>query len=241
VTVEDTTGRFHASYGQVEPASEHLLSEPKIVAELAKAILPPNPKVDWDAWTGNYALVRDAIADTYPAIFSDFNRRIKNPAGFDRPLPARERIWKTRSGKANFIIPRSLSEDPDVPHCREGVLTLITVRSNDQFNTTVYGYDDRLRGINGTRMVILMNTEDMAERQIDDGVDVDLISAAGDNVKRVVRGLRAVAYNVPRGSCAGYYPECNPLLPLWHYAERSKVPAAKSIPVRVVKRDTAAL
>ena len=90
-------------------------------------------------------------------------------------------------------------------------------------------------------MVILMNTEDMAERQIDDGVDVDLISAAGDNVKRVVRGLRAVAYNVPRGSCVGYYPECNPLLPLWHYAERSKVPAAKSIPVRVVKRDTAAL
>ncbi len=141
----------------------------------------------------------------------------------------------------NFITPRSLSEDPDVPHCREGVLTLITVRSNDQFNTTVYGYDDRLRGINGTRMVILMNTEDMAERQIDDGVDVDLISAAGDNVKRVVRGLRAVAYNVPRGSCAGYCPECNPLLPLWHYAERSKVPAAKSIPVRVVKRDTAAL
>jgi molybdopterin-dependent oxidoreductase alpha subunit len=234
VTVEDTTGRFHGSYGQVEPASEHLLSEPKIVAELAKTILPPSSKATWDAWAGDYGLVRDAIAETYPEIFADFNKRIMNPAGFDRPLPARDRIWRTKSGKANFIPPRSLSEDPDVPHCREGVLTLMTVRSNDQFNTTVYGYDDRLRGINGTRMVILMNKHDMAERQIEDGTDVDLLSAAGDNVKRVVRGLRVVAYDVPRGSCAGYYPECNPLLPLWHFAERSKVPAAKSIPVRVM-------
>jgi molybdopterin-dependent oxidoreductase alpha subunit len=235
VTVEDTTGRFHASHGQVEPASEHLLSEPKIVAELAKATLPSNPKLDWDAWAGNYALVREAIAESFPAIFSNFNERIKNPGGFDRPLPARERKWATKNGKANFIVPRSLSEDPDVPHCREGVLTLITVRSNDQFNTTVYGYNDRLRGIHGTRMVILMNEADMKERSISEGMQVDLIAAAVDNVERIVRGLRVVAYDIPRGSCAGYYPECNPLLPLWHYAERSKVPAAKSIPVRVIR------
>jgi anaerobic selenocysteine-containing dehydrogenase len=239
VTVEDTTGRFHASHGQVEPASEFLLSEPKIVAELAKAILPANPKVDWDAWAGDYSLVRDAIAASYPAIFSNFNERIKKRAGFDRPLPARERKWATKTGKANFIIPRSISEDPDVPHCREGVLILITIRSNDQFNTTVYGYDDRLRGVYGTRMVILMNKEDMADRQIDDGVDIDLVSAAGDNIERVVRGLQVVTYDVPRGSCAGYYPECNPLLPLWHHADRSKVPAAKSIPVRIRKRQEA--
>ena len=115
VTVEDTTGRFHASHGQAKPASEDILSEPKIVAELAKAILPPNPKLDWDAWSGDYALVRDAIAETYPNIFADFNERIKNPDGFDRPLPARERIWTTPNGKANFISPRSLSEDPDMP------------------------------------------------------------------------------------------------------------------------------
>jgi molybdopterin-dependent oxidoreductase alpha subunit len=236
VTVEDTTGRFHASHGQVEPASEHLLSEPKMVAELAKAILPANPKLDWDAWSGDYARVRDAIAGSYPAIFSDFNERIKNPHGFDRPLPARERIWTTPNGKANFISPRSLSEDPDLPLCREGVLTLITVRSNDQFNTTVYGYNDRLRGIHGTRMVVLMNKDDMAERRVEDGEEVDLLGAAGDNIPRIVRGLRVVAYDIPRGSCAGYYPECNPLLPLWHYAEGSKVPAAKSIPVRVSKR-----
>ena len=195
--------------------------------------LPHNPNVNWDKWAGDYNLVRDAIAETYPAIFAYFNDRIKNPAGFDRPLPARERKWATPNGKANFISPRSLSEDPDLPRVREGVLTLITVRSNDQFNTTVYGYNDRLRGIRGTRMVVLMNRDDMMERHLRDGQEVDLITAAGDNVERVVRGLRVVTYNVPRGCCAAYYPECNPLLPLWHHAEGSKVPAAKSIPVRV--------
>jgi molybdopterin-dependent oxidoreductase alpha subunit len=236
VSVEDTTGRFHASHGQVKPAGEHLLSEPKIVAELAKAILDPNPKVDWDAWSGNYALVRDAIAQTYPKIFENFNERIKNPAGFDRPLPARERRWATPNGKANFISPRSLSEDPDLPRTRVGVLTLITLRSNDQFNTTIYGLDDRLRGINGTRMVVLMNKADIEEHGLRDGDEIDLLGAAADAVPRVVRGLRVVAYNVPQGSCAGYYPECNPLLPLWHHAEGSHVPAAKSIPVRVHKR-----
>lgn len=233
VTVEDTTGRFHASHGQVKPASEHLLSEPRIVAGLAKVILARNDNVDWDAWSNNYALVRDAIAASYPHIFADFNERIKDPEGFDRPLPARERKWATPNGKANFIAPRSLSEDADLPRVREGVLTLITVRSNDQFNTTVYGYNDRLRGIVGTRMVVLMNGHDMAERGIAEGQEVDLTTAVGDNVERIVRGLRAVTYDIPRGCCAGYYPECNPLLPLWHYAEGSKVPAAKSIPVRV--------
>ena len=235
VTVEDTTGRFHASHGQVEPASEHLLSEPRIVAGLGKAILPPNPRLDWDKWTTDYAHIRSAIADSYPAIFANFNERIKDPGGFDRPLPARERKWTTPNGKANFISPRSLSEDPDLPLVREGVLTLITVRSNDQFNTTVYGYNDRLRGIKGTRLVVLMNKDDMAERGLGDGENVDLLGAAGDNVERIVRGLRVVTYDVPRGCCVGYFPECNPLLPLWHYAEGSKVPAAKSIPVRISK------
>ena len=112
VTVEDTTGRFHASHGQVEPASEDLLSEPKIVAELAKAILPTTRKVDWDGWSGNYALVRDAIAETYPAIFRDFNERIKDPRGFDRPIPARERKWATPNGKANFISPQEFIRRP---------------------------------------------------------------------------------------------------------------------------------
>jgi anaerobic selenocysteine-containing dehydrogenase len=120
-----------------------------------------------------------------------------------------------------------------LPRTREGVMTLMTMRSNDQFNTTVYGYDDRLRGIKGTRMVVLMNEDDIADYGLNDGDEIELVSAAGDNVPRNVRGLRVVAYNIPRGSIGGYYPECNPLMPLWHYAEGAMVPAAKSIPVRI--------
>ena len=235
VTVEDTTGRFHASHGQVKAAAPNLCSEPMIVAGLAKATLKPNTCVDWDAWSSNYALVRDAIADTYPKIFADFNARILKPRGFDRPNPARERIWSTKTRKANFVAPDCLSEDPDLPRRKEDVLTLITVRSNDQFNTTVYGYEDRLRGIYGTRMVVLMHESDMERLGISDGELVDLIGASGDGIERFVRGFRATRYDVPPGSCAGYYPECNPLLPLWHHAERSHVPAAKSIPVQLQK------
>jgi len=115
-------------------------------------------------------------------------------------------------------------------------LTLITVRSNDQFNTTVYGYEDRLRGIYGTREVVLMHEADMRRR----GEIVDIIGDAGDGVERQVLGFRATRYDVPHGSCAGYYPECDPLLPLWHHATRSHVPAAKSIPVRIRKHKAAA-
>jgi molybdopterin-dependent oxidoreductase alpha subunit len=236
VTVEDTTGRFHASHGQVEPAGPHIYSEPKIVAGLAKATLADKTQVNWDAWSANYALVRDAIAATYPDIFADFNIRIQStPKGFDRPIAARQRKWNTKSGKANFIAPSCLSEDPDLPPRRNGVLTLITVRSNDQFNTTVYGYEDRLRGIYGTREVVLMHESDMRSLDIADGEIVDIVGDAGDGVERSVCGFRATRYNVPHGSCVGYYPECNPLLPLWHHAARSHVPAAKSIPVRIRK------
>jgi hypothetical protein len=115
------------------------------------------------------------------------------------------------------------------------VLILITIRSNDQFNTTVYGYEDRLRGISGTREVVLMNEADMQGLGIADGDIIDLVGDAGDGVERAVCGFRATRYDIPRGNCAGYYPECNPLLPLWHHALRSHVPAAKSIPVRIRK------
>jgi molybdopterin-dependent oxidoreductase alpha subunit len=235
VTVEDTTGRFHASQGQVEPAGQNLRSEPSIVAGIAKTALVDS-HVDWNAWCSNYDLVRDAIAETYPKIFADFNARIlASSKGFDRPNPARQRVWNTKSGKANFVAPNCLSEDPDLPRRSDDVLILVTLRSNDQFNTTVYGYDDRLRGIRGTRDVILMNASDMMRLEIADGEMVDLIGKSGDGVQRAVRGFRVVRYDVPPGSCAAYYPECNPLLPLWHHAERSHVPAAKSIPIKVQK------
>jgi len=233
VTVEDSTGCIHGSLGLHPPASPHLLSEAAIVAGIARATLPAGRGPDWDAWVDDYALVRDAIAETYPDIFHDFNQRMWQPGGFHRPIAPRKREWKTKTGKANFITPDKLDEDPDVPHDAAGVLQLITIRSNDQFNTTVYGYNDRFRGIHGTRMVVLMNRADIARLGLSDGAVVSLCTAVGDGRRREVRGLRVTAYDIPEGCCAGYYPECNPLIPLWHHAKRSKVPAAKSIPVRV--------
>ncbi len=240
VTVEDSTSCIHGSLGMQPPASVHLLSEPAIVAGLAKATLPPNPKLDWDAWVGDYALVRDAIAETYPENFHDFNERMWQPGGFHRHLPARHREWKTKTGKANFIVPKGLETDPDaVPESRD-VLRLITLRSNDQFNTTIYGYRDRFRGIEGTRMVVLMNRNDIARLELHEGQRVVLVTAADDGVDRRLAGLTIVAYDIPEGCCGGYYPECNVLVPLWHHAERAKVPAAKSVPVRIVADDAAA-
>jgi molybdopterin-dependent oxidoreductase alpha subunit len=233
VSMEDSTGCMHGSRGQVRPASPHLLSEARIVAELAKATVPTRSTIPWDEWIADYSKVRDAIAATYPDIFHDFNARLWQPGGFHRPLGARERIWKTKTGKANFIVPTSLSTDIDVPPEQRDVVQLITLRSNGQFNTTVYTYDDRFRGIYGSRHVVLMHRNDIDRFGLHEGESVALKTALDDGVERRVEGLRVVAYDLPEGCIAGYYPECNPLLPLWHHEEKSKVPAAKSIPVRV--------
>jgi len=234
VSMEDSTGCMHGSRGQVKPASPHLLSEQKIVAELAKAALPAGSNtIPWDEWVADYSKVRDAIAATYPDIFHDLNTRMWKPGGFHRPLPARKREWKTKTGKANFITPKSLAEDIDTPEDQRDIVQLITLRSNGQFNTTVYNYDDRFRGIYGSRHVVLMNQNDIDRLGFKEGNLVALKTAVDDGVERKVEGLRVVAYDIPEGCIAGYYPECNPLLPLWHYAEGSKTPAAKSIPVRV--------
>jgi len=238
VSVEDSTSCIHGSLGMRTPASPHLLSEPAIVAELAKATLAPNPNVDWDAWVADYALVRDAIAATYPEAFHDFNARMWEPGGFHRPLAARHREWKTKTGKANFITPVGLATDIDRPDPKREILQLITLRSNDQFNTTIYGYNDRFRGIQGTRMVVLMNRDDMARLGLEEGDNVRLVTDAGDDKYRSVSGFRVTPYNIPEGCCGGYYPECNPLVPLWHHAERSKVPAAKSVPVRIERLES---
>ncbi len=233
VTMEDSTACIHGSKGYAEPASRHLLSEPRIVAGIAKATLAPNPRIDWDRWAGDYASVRDAIEATYPSEFKDFNARMWQPGGFRRPIPAAGRVWRTPSGKAHFVTPRGLSADPDTEQADPEVMRLITMRSNDQFNTTIYGYDDRFRGVKGTRMVLFMNRRDIERLGLRDSQTVDLVGAADDGVERRVAGFRVVAYDVPEGCIGGYYPECNPLIPLWHHAERSKVPAAKSVPVRI--------
>ena len=232
LSTEDATSCIHASVGKAVPASPDLLSETRIVAELAKATLPPNSRVPWDAWANDYARIRDAIEQTYPEQFRDFNRRMWQPGGFHRPNPAREREWKTDTGKANFIVPPALVATgfDDAPER----LRLMTMRSNDQFNTTVYGYDDRFRGIHGTRDVVLMNQADIARLDLREGQTVKLVSDAGDGIDREVGGLQVVAFDIPEGCIGGYYPECNPLIPLSHHTLESMMPAAKSVPVRIV-------
>ncbi|MFT8243491.1 FdhF/YdeP family oxidoreductase [Roseomonas sp. BN140053] len=232
VSMEDSTACIHASFGKVEPASPDLLTEPSIVAGLAKATLPPNPRVDWDGWVANYSRIRDSIEETYPEDFRGYNARMAVPGGFHRPVPARQRVWKTGSGKAEFRIPKALRATgfADAP----GQFRLVTLRSNDQFNTTIYGYHDRFRGVQGTRMVLFMHPEDIAAAGLSDGQEVGLSTVADDGITREVKGFRVTAYSIPRGCVGGYYPECNPLVPVWHHAEESKTPAAKSVPVRLL-------
>ncbi|NYZ63304.1 FdhF/YdeP family oxidoreductase [Luteimonas deserti] len=237
VTIEDSTTCIHASFGTSAPASDHLRSEPAIVAGIAQALWPDDARVPWQAWVDDYGLVRDAIEETYPDQFRDFNARLHTPGGFPRPVAARERRWETPSGKAQFHAPARLSatgfEDA------EGRYRLLTIRSNDQFNTTVYGYRDRFRGIEGTRRVVLMHEDDIAEAGLTDGEQIALVCDADDGVERLVGGLRVVPYLIPRGCIAAYYPECNPLMPVAHHAIDSHVPAAKSIPVRISRRTDA--
>lgn len=232
VTVEDSTSCIHASRGKAHPASEHLLSEPAIVGALAKQLLPPNPRVDWDAWVGNYALIRDAIEETYPKIFPDFNNKLFRPGGYWKGNKASERIWLTESGKAEFLAPSGLCATgfDDA----EGRFRLMTLRSNDQFNTTIYGYHDRFRGVKGTRDVLFIHAADMADAGLSEGQLVALESDAGDGIARRRDGLIVTPYDTPRGCLGAYYPECNVLMPVEHYAEESFVPAAKSVPVRIV-------
>jgi len=233
VTIEDSTTCIHASRGKFEPAAETLLSEPRIVAEIAKATLPGNPLVPWDRWVDDYSLVRDAIEVTYPDDFRDFNARLDIPGGFPRPVAARNRKWETANGKANFQIPQGLSASFDTGEDAD-VMRLITLRSNDQFNTTVYGYSDRLRGISGSRMVIMMNRDDRLRLGISENGMARMVTAVDDGIHRAMGGFQVIDYDVPPGTCASYFPECNALIPLWHYAQGSMTPAAKSVPVRIL-------
>ena len=231
VTMEDSLSCIHGSVGKHKPASEHLLSELAIVAGMAAATLPPNPKVTWDEWTGDYAKVRDKIELTYPDKFKDFNARMFTPGGFYKGVPAHERIWETENGKANFTTPDTLSATgfQDVP----GRFRLITLRSNDQFNTTIYGYNDRFRGIEGERDVLLINPEEIRRAGLEAGQRVALVSDAEDGVKRRIDGLKVTPFDLPDGCLGGYYPEMNVLAPLSRHDLKSKTPASKAVPVRI--------
>jgi molybdopterin-dependent oxidoreductase alpha subunit len=231
VSTEDSTSCIHGSMGKAKPASEHLLSEPAIVAGIAKALLPPNSLLDWDAWVADYATIRDAIEETYPEPFKDFNKRLFQPGGFWKGNKAAERIWLTKSGKAEFLTPTGLSATgfDDA----EGRYRLMTLRSNDQFNTTIYGYHDRFRGVKGTRDVLFMNEKDMAKAGVAEGQIVALESDAQDGKLRSREGLIVMPYSIPEGCLGAYYPECNVLMSVEHHAEESHVPAAKTVPVRI--------
>ncbi|MGA7805970.1 FdhF/YdeP family oxidoreductase [Bradyrhizobium sp.] len=233
VSVEDSLSHIYGSLGTAEPPSRQLKSETAIVAGLAKATLPANPRLKWEEWTGNYDLIRDLIAQTYPDYFARFNDRLFEPGGFYRGNPARERTWKTQSGKAQFTVPTTLSALGEPPAGRD-VMTLITLRSNDQFNTTIYGFSDRLRGLEGSRDIVLINLDEMARLGLAEGQKVDLVCAVQDGFTRRVNGLAVTAYDLPPGCVAGYYPELNPLVPLGYHEKNSQTPAYKGTPVEIL-------
>lgn len=231
VSMEDTFSHIHGSIGKRGRASPHLRSEVAIVGGMAKATLPAHPKHDWDGWTADYSRIRGLIEATYADQFQRFNARMFDEGGFYRGNPAREREWKTKSGKAEFKTPTKLTTlgSGDEP----GRFWLTTIRSNDQFNTTIYGMNDRLRGLSGSRRIVLMSREDMAELGLAEGSSLSLVCDANDGIDRRVDGLTAQPFNIPRGCVAGYYPELNPLIPLWHHDKASGTPAAKGVPVRI--------
>ena len=231
VTVEDSMSMVHASNGLVTPPSPNLKSEVSIVCGMARATLPGSG-IDWDAFEGDYDLIREKIEAVFPELFADFNARIRAPGGFHLYNGPRKREWNTATRRANFLVCAGVAEDPEVQD--PTVLQLATIRSHDQYNTTIYGLDDRYRGVFGGRMVVFMNKDDMTARHIEPDSLVELETVTeGGNVRRNAGGFKARPYDIPRGSIAAYYPETNGLLPLSYHDKKSKTPSAKSIPVVV--------
>jgi anaerobic selenocysteine-containing dehydrogenase len=220
----------HASGGLLSPASDDLKSEVAIVCGMARATLT-DTTIDWQRFEEDYDLIRDKIEEVFPDLFTNFNARIRQPGGFRLPNGASERVWRTSTGKARFLVFRGVDENPPVSHPE--MLRLATLRSHDQYNTTIYSMNDRYRGVYGTRTVIFMNKDDMAARGIAPQALVEIEALSGDRVERRVRGFTALSYDLQRGSVAAYYPETNPLLALAHHDFKSQTPAAKSIPVLV--------
>ncbi len=232
VTIEDSMSNVTASRGVLEPAAPALMPEVEIVCRMARAALPESA-IPWEAYISDYTLIRDKIAEVYPEIYAGFSQRIADPHGFHLDIPPRRGVWPTPNGKANFLLLPGLEVND--PVADPAMLRLATVRSHDQFNTTIYSYNDRYRGVYNDRMVVFVNAEDLAERGLEPGAKIALETIHTDGLSRRVEGLTAIAYPMPRGAVAGYYPELNPLLPLDYYDRISGTPAAKSIPVRIAK------
>ncbi|HEY0315349.1 MAG TPA: FdhF/YdeP family oxidoreductase, partial [Sphingomonas sp.] len=232
VTVEDSMSMVHASRGFLKPPSEQVRSEPWIIAEIAKATLRGRGGIDWDAFAADYDLIRDKIEAVFPE-FADFNTRVREPGGFHLPNSAAMRIWKTDTGKANFMVTPGLEEDETTAD--PAVLRLTTLRSHDQYNTTVYSLDDRYRGVFGRRDVLFLNEEELARLGFEEGDRVDVVTALEyAREDRIVQGLTLVRHSLPNGCCAAYYPETQPLIALEDHDPQSLTPSYKSVPVKIV-------
>jgi molybdopterin-dependent oxidoreductase alpha subunit len=231
ITVEDSMSMVHASAGKLPPASEYLRSEPAIVAGMALATLPQS-KVDWQGLVADYDLIREGIEAVFPD-FKDFNARIRVPGGFRLSLPPTERKWTTPSGKAEFLVLSGVEIDPEVT--TQAPFRLTTVRSHDQYNTTIYGMDDRYRGVFGRRDVIFMNQDDLAAHRLEHGDIVDIETVLPGETARRLHGFTVIAYDIAPGSVAAYYPEANGLVPLSYHDAQSGTPSYKSIPVKITR------
>ncbi len=225
VTVEDSMSMVHASRGTLPPASPHLLSEPAIVAGIANAVLGTRSTVNWNALVTNYDLIRDHIARVIPG-FADFNQRVKE-GPFHLPNAAANLVFRTQDGRAHFSAIKV-----EEPPLAEGELLLMTIRSHDQFNTTIYGLNDRYRGISGGRRVIFMNAADIRRRSLKAGDWVDITSHFRGE-KRTAHQFKVVDYSIPEGCAAAYYPETNVLAALNNVADKSNTPVSKSIIITV--------
>jgi formate dehydrogenase major subunit len=231
VTVEDSMSVAHSSRGRLAPSSEHLLSEVAIVSRLARAVLGEDHVVPWAEFERDYDTVRDRISRVAPGC-ADYNARVREPDGFVLPHPPRDsREFPTTTGKANFTVnPVELLRVP------EGRLILQTMRSHDQYNTTIYGLDDRYRGVKDGRRVVFVNASDLADLGIADGSMVDMVSEwpdGGTVVERRVKQFRVISYSTPRGCAAAYFPETNALVPLDSVAETSNTPTSKAVIIRL--------
>ena len=229
VTVEDSMSMVHASRGGLKPASPLLRSEPAIIAGLARATLPDSA-IDWEDMVADYDRIRDKIEEVFPD-FAGFNERVREPGGFRLRVAASERVWETPDGKAQFLVESGLDEDDGLD---EHGLVLTTIRSHDQYNTTIYGLDDRYRGITGRRDVVFVHAQDLARLELAEGDRIDVVAG-----KRVLAGQTAVAFPIAKGSVAAYYPEANMLLGLADYDRRSGTPCYKSIPVTLRRAQAA--
>ena len=226
VTTENSMGVVQKSQGTLEPASKEILSEPQIVARLARATLEHRTTVDWDRLVHNYGDIRDAIELVVPG-FEDYNGRLLEPGGFYLPNAARNRVFNTESGKAQFTVHALAQHDLE-----PGQFLMMTIRSHDQFNTSVYTLNDRYRGISDNRQVVFLNEDDINAAGLQAGQVVDLVSHF-EGEERVAPRFAIVPYDIPRGCAATYFPEANVLVPVRSVAEKSNTPASKSVVISI--------